>query len=67
MRERPFLSTTGTACAVQGAPGHTLLHASGVVRDALLSKQTAAGIRAVFAAKVSSSRTGHESLPVVLD
>ena len=39
---------------VQGPPAHSLLHASGVIQDALVPKQTMSGVRAVFAAKVRS-------------
>ena len=43
--------------AVSSSAFTGFMHASGVLQDALLGNQTIAGIRAVFAAKVSGAQT----------
>ena len=56
-------SAAGAALLASRGPVDGVLHAAGVLRDALLLKQTAASIRAVLAGKVSimvhGSTPGH--------
>ena len=58
----PLLSASSSSGDINGPELHTILHASGVLADATITNQALAGIRAVFAPKVSPAATWRHTL-----